>query len=165
MQIYADGKDVTQTLGGLSWKNSIDEVSTTMSFSIAKDLSDQWTATYLPKHGSIVSYITNTEVFRGIILAVDDGDLMLNSYTVADFGFYLKKNKDPKSYTIDGNPSDQSGDLKRGCGIHAPTLNRIRMNENNVTGTAEADIIDNEPSYPHLLEAQDRLQPQHYRVL
>ena len=100
MQIYADGKDVTQTLGGLSWKNSIDEVSTTMSFSIAKDLSDQWTATYLPKHGSIVSYITNTEVFRGIILAVDDGDLMQNSYTVADFGFYLKKNKE--TYQFNG---------------------------------------------------------------
>ena len=94
MQIYADGKDITQTVGGLSWKNSTDEVSTTMSFSIAKDLSDQWTTTYLPKHGSIVSYITNTEVFRGIVLAVDDGDIMLNSYTVADFGFYLKKNKE-----------------------------------------------------------------------
>lgn len=100
MQIYADGKDITQTAGGLSWKNSTDEVSTTMSFSIAKDLSDKWTSTYLPKHGSIVSYITNAEVFRGIVLAVDDGDTMLNLYTVADFGFYLKKNKE--TYQFNG---------------------------------------------------------------
>lgn len=100
MQIYADGKDITQTVGGLSWKNSTDEVSTTMSFSIAKDLSDKWTSTYLPKEGSIISYFTNTEVFRGIVLAVDDGDTMLNAYTVADFGFYLKKNKE--TYQFNG---------------------------------------------------------------
>lgn len=100
MQIYADGKDITSTVGGLSWKNSTDEVSTTMSFNIAKDLSDQHTSTYLPREGSIISYIMNAEVFRGIVLSVDDGDIMLNAYTVADFGFYLKRNKE--TYQFNG---------------------------------------------------------------
>jgi len=95
MQLYADGIEITETAGGLSWQNSIDEISTTMTFSIGKDLSSRWTSTYLPKEGSIVSYFTaNGEMFRGIVLSVDDGDTMLNVYTVADYGFYLKKSKE-----------------------------------------------------------------------
>jgi len=95
MQLYADGIDITESTGALSWKNSTDEVATTMSFSIAKDLSSRWTATYLPTHGSIISYFTASgEMFRGIVLSVDDGDVMLNNYTVADYGFFLKKSKE-----------------------------------------------------------------------
>ena len=38
--------------------------------------------------------VTNEEVFRGIVLTVDDGSDTSNNYTVCDFGFYLNKSKE-----------------------------------------------------------------------
>lgn len=50
--------------------------------------------TYIPQLGDIVNLCTNIEIFRGIVIAVDDGDLYRNKYTVCDFGWYLNKSKE-----------------------------------------------------------------------
>ena len=39
-------------------------------------------------------WIYNIEIFRGIVIAADDGDLYRNKYTVCDFGWYLNKSKE-----------------------------------------------------------------------
>mgnify|MGYP000175854429 FL=1 len=36
LRIYANDTDITEMIGNLSWKNSIYELATTMSFDIAK---------------------------------------------------------------------------------------------------------------------------------
>lgn len=89
------------------------------------------------------------------IHAISDVRLARNQ-TAADS--YLRQNENPDTYTIMGSPSDVEGSLTRGCGILARTTNRIRYNSSTVSGTAVNDILDNEPSYPYLLTAQDRLQ-------
>lgn len=122
--MYADGTEITATVGALAWKNSVDEVSATMTFSVAKDLSSSHTSTYLPKEGSIISYVTAEEVFRGIVLAVDDGDLLCNAYTVADFGFYLKKNKE--TYQFNGiSVSAAIARMCADCGIPTDSICEI----------------------------------------
>lgn len=70
---------------------------------------------------------------------------------------YLNANNDPKTYTIEGTPSDSEGSVTRGCSIMARTMNRIRLSS-EVTGTEEVEIINREPSYPYLLTAQDRIE-------
>ncbi len=37
---------------------------------------------YTPQVGDIVRMVTNTEIFRGVITKVDDGDENSNKYTV-----------------------------------------------------------------------------------
>ena len=71
---------------------------------------------------------------------------------------YLNKNKGNRTFIINGGPSDFDGSVERGYGLLAPTINRIRYNGTNITGTDWAAMIDNEPTYPYLLQAQDRLQ-------
>lgn len=93
MKIYADNKDITVTVGNLAWQNTIAELATTMTFSIAK-VDMPHTSVYLPTEGSIISMVTNVEVFRGIVLTIDDGSDLSNNYTVCDFGFYLNKSKE-----------------------------------------------------------------------
>jgi hypothetical protein len=102
MKIYADGIDITAAVGNLSWQNTIYELATTMSFDIAKS-EMKYVNIYLPKEGSIIRMHTNVEVFRGIVLTVDDGDKNINSYTVADFGWYLNKSKE--TYQFNAMPA------------------------------------------------------------
>jgi hypothetical protein len=71
---------------------------------------------------------------------------------------YLEKNIEPKTFTIDGNPSDIEGSVERGYGLLAPTQNRISYNPSKIIGTDWGTLINSEPTYPHLLQAQDRLQ-------
>jgi len=89
-KLVVGGTDISKYVGGLSWQNSIDELATKMSFEVAKS-STKYVNTYIPQIGDIVNFYTNAEVFRGIIIAVDDGDLYKNKYTVTDFGWYLNK--------------------------------------------------------------------------
>lgn len=92
--IYINDFDVTRMLGDLSWKNSVDELATTMSFNIAKtDAQYLKDLMYVPEVGEIVRMVIDTEVFTGVILSIDDGDKYVNKYTAADLGWYLNKTK------------------------------------------------------------------------
>lgn len=88
MQLYADGIDIIPAVGNLTWQNSIAELSTIMSFDVAKT-DAKHTSIYLPRKGSIIHMHTNEEIFRKIVPTVDDGDETKNTYTVADFGWYI----------------------------------------------------------------------------
>ena len=92
-KLLADGVDISSHVGGLSWQNTIDELATKMNFDVAKSTT-QYVKTYTPQVGSIINLFTNSEIFRGIIIAVDDADEASNKYTVTDFGWYLNKSKE-----------------------------------------------------------------------
>ena len=78
--------------GNLSWKNSIYELATTMSFETAKtDAAYITNMIYVPQVGDIIRMVTNVEIFRGVITKVDDGDKDVNKYTIVDLGWYLNK--------------------------------------------------------------------------
>ena len=71
---------------------------------------------------------------------------------------YLRGTKDPNKYTLTGSPSNEDGSVTAGYDIEAYTLNRIRFSETAIDGSAEVDIKNNRPTYPYLLQAQDRLE-------
>lgn len=100
LALYADGVNITRYTGNLSWSNSIYELSTTMSFDIAKTdaayLKDLITA---PIVGAAIQLVTNIEVFRGIVTTVDDGDKNSNKYTAVDLGWYLNKTSQTYQFT------------------------------------------------------------------
>ena len=98
MKIYADDIDITAIAGGISWQNTIAELATTLNFEVGK-VNSQHTKIYLPQEGSIVRLITDDEIFRGIVLTVDDGSKTSNKYTMVDFGFYLNKNSETYQFT------------------------------------------------------------------
>lgn len=92
MAMYANDVGITKMIGNLSWKNSIYELATTMSFDVAKtDAAYLRDLMYIPQVGDIVRMVTNTEIFRGVITKVDDGDENSNKYTIVDLGWYLNK--------------------------------------------------------------------------
>lgn len=100
MTIGKDEKDVTAYMGELSWSNTIDELATTMNFSIVKtDARYNKEFVFLPSVGDIVRYGTENEKFRGIILDCDDGDKLTNKYTAVDAGWYLNKTSDTYQFT------------------------------------------------------------------
>lgn len=111
MNIYADGINITSVVGNLSWQNTIAELATTMSFEIAKS-DAQHTSIYLPHEGSIIQMYTNDEIFRGIVLTVDDGSKTSNKYTVCDFGWYLNKSKE--TYQFNAMPAHKA--IRKVCG-------------------------------------------------
>lgn len=92
-KLIVGGNDITPYVGNLSWQNSIDELATKMSFEVAKS-DTNYVNTYAPHIGDIVNFCTNIEIFRGIVIAVDEGDKFKNKYTVTDFGWYLNKSKE-----------------------------------------------------------------------
>lgn len=105
MKLYADGIDMSPAVGNLSWQNNIAELATTMRFDVAKS-DAQHTNIYLPKEGSIIQMHTNEEIFRGIVLTVDDGSKTTNSYTAVDFGWYLNKSKE--TYQFNNMPAHKA---------------------------------------------------------
>lgn len=120
MKIIADGVDITPIVGGLTWKNTIAELATTMAFEVAK-LNAQYTKSYLPRPNGIVTMQTNAEVFRGVVLNVDDSNPNFNKYTLADFGWYL--NKDKVVYQFDKMPVPKA--LAEMCGDHNIALDSV----------------------------------------
>ena len=92
-KLLADGVDISCYAGGLSWQNTIDELATKMNFEVAKS-GTRYVNTYMPQIGSIINLYTNIEIFRGIVIDVDDGSDTVNKYTVCDFGWYLNKSKE-----------------------------------------------------------------------
>ena len=57
---------------------AIDELATKMSFEVAKS-DTNYVNTYTPQIGDIVNFCTNIEIFRGIVIVVDDGDKFKNN--------------------------------------------------------------------------------------
>jgi len=102
MKIYADNVDISSYAGGLTWQNTIDELATKMSFETAKT-DAKYMNLYTPQLGSIIRLVTNTEIFKGIVLSVDDGDEKVNKYTICDFGWYL--NKSSETYQFNAMPA------------------------------------------------------------
>lgn len=92
LRLYVNGVEVTYIAGSLSWQNSIYELSTLMSFEVAKtDAKFISNLVYVPVEGDIVSLFADEEVYRGIIKDMDDGDENKNSYNVVDLGWYCNK--------------------------------------------------------------------------
>ena len=87
-------KDATKFIGATSWSNSIDELATTFSFEIAKtDMAYIKDLIYVPKLGDIFRYAVDKELFNGLIISVNDGDINKNTYVAADIGWWLNKTK------------------------------------------------------------------------
>ena len=93
IQLIADGTDITAYSGNISWQNTIDELATKLSFETAKT-DTKYLNFYAPIEGSIISIVTNTEIYKGIVINVDDGSKTVNKYTVCDFGWYLNKSSE-----------------------------------------------------------------------
>ncbi len=92
LAVYAGDTEITKNIGGVSWKNSIYELATTLSFETAKtDNAYLKDLIYTPKLGEVIRIVTNIEVFRGVVVKVDDGDKNKNKYTAVDLGWYLNK--------------------------------------------------------------------------
>lgn len=90
--MYAAENDITQYYTDFSWSNTVDELATTMQFSVPKADDTKYLHMYIPLIGDVVRYYAGgNEVFRGVIIAVDDSDNKINKYTVADAGWYLNK--------------------------------------------------------------------------
>ena len=92
-QIIADGIDITAYAGNVSWQNTLDELATSLSFEVAKT-DTKYLNFYAPVEGSIVSIMTGWEIYKGIIISVDDGSETVNKYTSCDFGWYLNKSSE-----------------------------------------------------------------------
>ena len=103
--VLADGINITKYIGGLSWKNSFLEIATTMSFETAKT-DMKYMNLYQPTVGSIINFYTFEEIFRGIILSVDDSSEYVNRYTAVDFGWYLNKSKE--TYQFNNMPAGKA---------------------------------------------------------
>lgn len=94
LELYANGNRITNIIGSLTWRNSLYELSTVMSFETPKsDAAYLKDLIYVPRVGDIVQQVTNGEIFRGVIKDVDDGDMNVNKYTAVDLGWYLNKTK------------------------------------------------------------------------
>ena len=104
-QLFADDIEITDYAGNVSWQNTIDELATSLSFEVAKT-DTKHLYFYAPLEGSIISIITNTEIFRGIVLSVDDGSGTVNKYTVCDFGWFL--NKSSETYQFNNMPAKEA---------------------------------------------------------
>lgn len=94
LELYVNGNRITNIAGNLTWKNSIYELSTTMSFETPKPVGAYLESLIqAPTVGDIVQQVTNAEIFRGVIISIDDGDRFVNKYSVVDLGWYLNKTK------------------------------------------------------------------------
>lgn len=92
IRIYANDVDITDYSGNLAWKNSIYELSTTLSFTLAKTnakyVSD---IIYIPEDGDIIRVFSDDEIYRGVVTKTDDGSENSNKYDVKDLGWYFGK--------------------------------------------------------------------------
>ena len=94
LELYANGNRITNIIDSLTWRNSLYELSTVMTFETPKgDAAYLKDLIYVPRVGDIVQQVTNGEIFRGVIKDVDDGDINVNKYTAVDLGWYLNKTK------------------------------------------------------------------------
>ena len=126
--MFADNIEITGYVSGLTWQNTISELATTMSFEVAKSDAN-YLSLYTPNLGSIISLVTNEEIFRGIVLTVDDGDLKVNKYTICDFGWYLNKSKE--TYQLNQMPAKKV--IEKVCSDFNISIDSIPSLKNKVT--------------------------------
>lgn len=105
MKLIADGANLTSYCSSISVTADLAGHTATLAFSLPKGLGT-YGAPYMPICGSIVSLFLAEEVFRGIVVTVDDGKRDAVRYTVCDYGFYLNKNKEV--YQFSGIPADDA---------------------------------------------------------
>ena len=101
LKVYANGNDITSYVGEHGWKNNLNSLATTMSFKTAKtDARYISNLIYVPQKADIIQMTTDKEIYRGVVISVDDGSDEFNSYTVVDLGWYL--NKSEQTYQFKG---------------------------------------------------------------
>lgn len=98
--MYAADNDITQYYCDFSWSNTVDELATTMQFSVPKADNTKYLHLYVPQPGDIIRYYAaGNEMFRGVIISSDNSDSKINKYTAADAGWYLNKCMDTYQFT------------------------------------------------------------------
>lgn len=112
MKLIADGVNLTSYCSSISVTADLAGHTATLAFSLPKGLG-AYGAPYMPICGSIVSLFLAEEVFRGIVVTLDDGKRDVIRYTACDFGFYLNKNKEV--YQFAGIPAGDA--IGRVCAL------------------------------------------------
>ena len=115
--------------------------------------------------GFIVNHELTIEPLTVEFYAPNNSDRYI--YTISNIGLklwstasdqYLNKSIYDVDFDIEGTPSIVDGSVERGYSTRCYSLNRIRVNEDYIIGATEYEIVEAEPEYPYLLQAQDRLQ-------
>lgn len=117
--------------------------------------------------GMTVNHDLRDEVLVVEFYAPDNSENYI--YTISDVGLskgsstsdnYLNKDFYNIDYEIEGSPSLTDGSVERGYSTSPRnnTLNKLREDERYILGTQRYEIINAEPNYPYLLQAQDRLK-------
>lgn len=132
LRVYAAGNDITPYIGEHSWKNNIKSLATTMSFKTAKtDARYISNLIYVPQKADIIQMTTDKEIFRGIVISVDDGSDEYNSYSVVDLGWYLNKSK--QTYQFKGiTVTDAIKELCRDLSINIVTIPELSVIVNKI---------------------------------
>lgn len=99
LHVYINGYDISGYAGGIRWNNATRTLATMFEFETAKT-DMQYIDFYEPKIGDIVRYYENkSELYRGMIIDINYGDNLKNSYTVADSGWWMNKSTDTYQFT------------------------------------------------------------------
>ena len=132
LRVYAAGNDITPYIGDHSWKNNIKSLATTMSFKTAKtDARYISNLIYVPQKADIIQMTTDKEIFRGIVISVDDGSDEYNGYSVVDLGWYLNKSK--QTYQFKGiTVTDAIKELCRDLSINIVTIPELSVIVNKI---------------------------------
>ena len=98
LAVYVGGRDISASIGEISWSNTRLELATSLQFEVAKS-DARFTRIYRPKKGEVIRVFTPKEVFRGVIIADDTGELHRDKFTAADAGWYLSKCQDTYQFS------------------------------------------------------------------
>lgn len=104
--VYVGLRNITESIGAISWTNTKAELATIISFTTAKT-DNEYEDMYTPQKGEILRlFLGGEEKYRGIITTDDTGDGHSNSYTASDAGRFLSKSSD--TYQFNGIPSAEA---------------------------------------------------------
>lgn len=99
IHMYVNEQDIIDYSGDISWQNATRALATTMTFSVAKT-NTLYIDIYTPKIGDIIRYYEDKkELFRGMIIDIDYGDIDKNKYTLVDAGWWMNKSIDTYQFT------------------------------------------------------------------
>ena len=132
LRVFAAGNDITAYIGEHTWKNNIKSLATTMSFKTAKtDARYISNLIYVPQKSDIIQMTTDKEIYRGIVISVDDGNKEYNSYSVVDLGWYLNKTK--QTYQFKGiTVTDAIKELCRDLSVNIVTIPELNTVVNKI---------------------------------
>ncbi len=108
--LYINNRNVTASVGTLSWENTRSELACKMEFSAAKS-DARFTHLYQPQKGDIVRLFMPNEMFRGMILSADIGDRHSSKFVAVDVGWHMGKCKD----TYQFNDMESEDAVKKIC--------------------------------------------------